>query len=252
MKKIFFCLLMFPAVIFAQPKIYDIIWVGQNKEYFAISKKEAVYRKGQHGQEFKVVKYVKDNYIILSSEHIFGHLEQKYYIISFTENTLVLAPDGRDIFKLCRPNEENQYVFVNSLNTFTFEKLRFETSFEYFTITLDIDVNKNSRVKIHDDYMNDTKVVTSAIGKYEYRYLIQILAACDIDSFPENYDWTDDSNVACCHSVFHIHYDNNQLKKCKGCSLFPFDYPPLENFIWDYINGKAGTSSFGPDIRLLR
>ena len=252
MKYFLLFFMIFPYIIFAQPKIYDIIWVGPNKEYFHILKKEAELKKGEHYQEFKVVEYVKNSHIILSSEHISGYLEQKYNIVSFTENTLILAPEGKDIFKLCRQNEDNQYVFVNTLNTFTFEKLHFETSFEYFTITLDIDAEKNSRLKIHDDYMNDTKVVTTSIDKFEYRYLIQVLSAVDIDSLQEEYKLTNHSNLECCHSAFQIHYNTNQVKKCKGCSLFPFDYPGLENFLLDYINTKAASSNFGPEIWLFR
>jgi hypothetical protein len=237
---------------YSQPKITDIVWVGKNKEYLHILKKEAEFKKGNHYQEFKVVKYVQNSYIILSSQHVSGHIEQKYNIILFTENKLILAPEGKDIFKLCRPDEKKQYVFVNCLNTFTFGKLHFETSFEYFTFTVDIDAEKNSRVKIHDDYMNDTKVVTTSIGKFEYKQLIQILAAGDIDSFPEEYNLIYDNNEECCHSVFDIHYNNNQIKRCKGNWLFPFDYPALENFIWDYVRSKAGQSSFGPEVWMFR
>jgi hypothetical protein len=242
---------MFPAIILAQPKITDIVWVGKNKEYLQILKKEAAVKKGEHVQDFKVAKYIKDSYLIFSSQHITGYIEQKYNIIRFTKDTLILAPEGRDIFKLCRPNEENQYVFVNCLNTFTFEKLHFESSFEHFTLTLDIDAEKNSRVKIHDDYMNDTKVVTTSIDKFQYKSLISILAAGDIDSFPEEYYLQNDEEIECCRSIFQIHY-NNQLKRCTGNWLFPFEYQALAKFIWDYISSKAGQSSFGPEIWLFK
>jgi len=38
MKKIILFLLLSPAIIFAQPKITDIIWKGQNNEYLEIGK----------------------------------------------------------------------------------------------------------------------------------------------------------------------------------------------------------------------
>jgi len=106
-------LFLFPALVFAQPKITDITWKGKNNEYIEISKKNATLKIGQHSKSFEVVKYVKNSYLILSSEHISGTIEQKYDIVRFTEDTLILAPTGKDVFRLSKANENNQYIFVN-------------------------------------------------------------------------------------------------------------------------------------------
>ena len=273
MKHIFLLLLFLfiPILIFAQPKITDIIWVGQNNEYFQILKKEAYLNKGQHFQEFRVVKYVKNRHHILASQHISGYVEQQYDIVRFTYDTLILAPIGRDIFKLNKPNKENQYVFVNSLNGFTFVKLHFKTSIVvpesnyYLSINLTIDSTKKSFVKLHDDYMNETNVVTTSMSKYEYKALITILAGLNIGGLPENFvpsilsllissnlfrlnDYlvlTDHAAVECCNSFFEIQY-NDQIKTCKGCTFVPFYHPALESFLVDYIAMKSFQSGRRP------
>ena len=275
MKHIFIFLLMFPAILFAQPKITDIIWKGQHNEYLQILKKEADLMKGQHTQEFKVVKYAKNDYIILSSRHVSGYIEQKYNIVRLTQDTLILAPESRDIFKLSRLNEDNQYVFVNTLNGFTFVKLHFATTLVApslnidISITLDIDSARNSRVKLHDDYMNETNVISTGISKYDYHRLISILAAFDISSFPEEFIakeqanrepegralhnyfgiifQSDEAKPECRNSFLEIQY-NDQTKKCKSCATVPFYYPLLEDFLMNYIATKSSQSGRNPKL----
>ena len=198
-------------------------------------------------------------------------IEQQYDIVRFTYDTLILAPIGRDIFKLNKPNKENQYVFVNSLNGFTFVKLHFKTSIVvpesnyYLSINLTIDSTKKSFVKLHDDYMNETNVVTTSMSKYEYKTLITILAGLNIGGLPENFvpsipsllissnlfrlnDYlvlTDHAAVECCNSFFEIQY-NDQIKTCKGCTFVPFYHPALECFLVDYIAMKSFQSGRRP------
>jgi hypothetical protein len=266
---------MFPAILFAQPKITDIVWKGQNKEYLQILKKTAGLKKGQYIQEFKVVRYAKNEYIILSSQHTTGYLEQKYNIVRFTKDTLILAPEGKDIFKLSQLNEENQYVFVNTPKELPFGKLHFASSIiapsldYHVSITLYIDSARNSRVKIHDDYMNETNVVTTKISKKDYKRLIQILAACDMGSFPEEFAPKDQKFATfeenplsssrgvvfhvkqefleCSNSIFQVQY-NDQIKKCKGCTFVPFYYPALEDFLMRYIAMKSFQSGKNPKL----
>ena len=266
---------MFPTIIFAQPKIEDIVWVGKNKEYLHIIKKEAAFCKGNHVQEFKVVKYVQNNYVIFSCEHVSGYLEQKYNIVKFTQDNLILEPVGKDIFKLSKPNENNQYVFTNSLNGFTFVKLHFSTSMVDTTlgikisITLDIDSARKSRVKIHDDFMNETNIVTTSMSKNEYKRFVQILSAFDLSSLSEDFGNTiqditkfdakplriskdivfygNQGRSECSNSVFEVKY-NDQITKCKGCSLVPFYYPALKDFLLSYIASKSAQSGRNPSI----
>jgi hypothetical protein len=275
MKPIFIILLLFPALLFAQTKITDIPWVGQSKEYLYIEKKLATLIKGQHIQEFKVEKYVKNDYFILSSQHATGYYEQKYHIVLFTANKLILAPEGRDIFKLSHLNEQDQYVFENNLNEFTFVKLHFESSLISseldcnLSFSLDIDSARNSRVKIHDDYMNETNVVTTSMSMGDYKRMVTILAGVDIGSFSEEFIYkkqeipeseskfqlnsfgaaflVEEGHKECSNSVFEIQY-NDQIKKCKGCNFFPFYYPALEVFLMRYMAIKSNQSGRNPKI----
>ena len=246
-----FLLLHFLAC--SQAKISDFIWKGKNNESFLIAKKDAALWKGTHVQIFDVKKYVKNNYFILSSKHVTGYLEQKYNIVRFTQDTLVLAPVEKDIFRLSQPDEENQYVFVNSLNGFTFVKLHFETSFEeashdlYLKVTLDVDSTRKSRVIIHDDYMNETNIVATKMSKNDYIEFTRVLSACDFSTFSEEY-FKAEENMKCCNSFFEIRYDD-QIKKCKGCTLFPFYYPVLKEFLWNYIATQSYFSGRTPAIR---
>jgi len=248
-------LLLLHFLAISKPKISDIFWVGKNKEYLQILKKTAELRKGAHTQELKVVKYVKNSYIILSSEHITGYFEQRYDILHFTQDTLILAPVGKDVFKLCQLDENNQYVFINTLNSgFSFTKLHFVTEFFvasldlYLQINLDIDAERKSRVKLHDDYMNETNIVTTSMGKIDYKRFFQILAACDINSIPEVTSYVPDPEDAkCCNSVLEIQY-NGQVKKWKGCTTFPFHYPALEDFLVYYIASKSAQSGREPRL----
>jgi hypothetical protein len=74
---LFIFIFMF-QLTYSQSKITDIVWVGANKEYLQILKKEAALKKGDYFQEFNVVKYVENKSIILSCQHISGYFEQKY------------------------------------------------------------------------------------------------------------------------------------------------------------------------------
>jgi len=65
---------------------------------------------------------------------------------------------GRDIFALCEPNEENQYVFVNSMLIYQFAEFFYETSFynydnhkERLKFIVYIDSAKRSRVLYQDE-----------------------------------------------------------------------------------------------------
>jgi len=273
MKHLFLLFFIAPILIFAQPKIADIIWVGENNEYLQISKRKAILNKGQHFQEFHVVKYVKNSYFTLASQHISGYLEQKYDIMRFTRDTLIITPVDRDIFRLSQPNKANQYVFVNSLNGFTFVKLHFRTSIvvpecDYnLSITLTIDSAKKSFVKLHDDYMNETNVVTTSISQYEFKALITILAGLNIGDLLEYYVpadpsvlaisnvirlndylvFTDHAAVECCNSSLEIRY-NDQVKTCTGCRFVPFYHPYLEHFLVDYIANKSSQSGRRPSL----
>ena len=244
-----FLLLHFLAC--SQAKITDFAWIGQNDEFFKISKKTAYLRRGDICQEFKVVKYVKKSHIILSQTFGETYLEQKYNIVSFTKANLILAPEGRDKFFLNMLNEQNQYVFVNNIQRFKFEKLHFETTIHfYYKVTLDIDSSKVSKVVIRDDYINETSVINLPINIIDYTNLISILAQQDISRFPEEYRWADHENdVKCCNSIFEVRY-NGQIKRCIGCTYMPFNYSKLENFLWDYIGIRASAVGNMPTIRL--
>ena len=268
MKQFFllYLMLLFHFLAYSQPKITDIVWKGINNEYLQIFKKYATYNKGQHFQEFSVVKYVKNSYIVLASPHISGLYWQQYDIVHFTKDTLILAPVGRDVFKLSQLNENNQYVFINSLNGFTFVKLHFTTTLIVpeldlnLSITLTIDSTRKSFVKLHDDYMNETNVVTTSISKYEHKTLNTILAGLDISNLPEKavVDLPNTylnslpkyfiyAQLECCNSFFEVHY-NDQVKTYRGCTSIPFYHPALAHFLINYIAMKSGQSGRRPKL----
>jgi len=273
MKHFLLLLFLFPALVFAQPKITDIMWKGPNNECIQFFKKDALYIKGAHYQWFGALIHKKNSYILLSSQHIKGIFVQRYDIVRLTPDILILQPDGRDVFRLSKPNEENQYVFVNSLHGFSFKKLHFSTSIIApsldlnLHITLTLDSLGSSRIKLHDDYMNQTNVVTFPMTKAEYKQLILLLSAVDLDnlidkssgipqgvtsfeavhlrSVPRVLINANSGNTECSNSHFEIHY-NNQIKISKGCAIVPFYLPVLENFIWDYITNKTVMSGRNP------
>jgi len=275
MKHIFLFLFMFPIIIFGQKNLPDNPWVGVNKEYLQIGKKSATFTKGYHFQDFAVKQYLKKGYIVFIAPHISGVYWQYYNVIFFSQDTLILEPVGKDVFRLSKLNEQNQYVFTNSLNGFTFEKLHFTTTIidislgVNISISLDIDSSRNSRLKIHDDYMNETNVVTTSMSRIEYNRFIQILSAFNLSNLSEDFENTvqdiskfearplriskdvvfygNQGRAECSNSVFEIKY-NDQIVKCKGCSLVPFYYPALKDFLLTYISSKSYQSGRNPKI----
>jgi hypothetical protein len=197
---------------------------------------------------------VKNSYIILSNQHITGYFEQKYNIVRFTQDTLILAPVGKDIFKLSQPDEENQYVFVNSMLTYKFVKLHFETMSNYskfdgesvddakIIYTLDIDSAKNSKVTAKDKYSSEPQIRRSPASKKDYERLMKILSSYDLDSFPDENVRTNDNR----NPILEIWY-NDQKKIFKGC--IPIGYSKLEDFMWEYI---ALRTSFSDVMKVRR
>jgi len=56
--------------------------VGTNNEYLNFSKNSATLQKGNVFQEFDVIKYVKNNYILLSKLSFGMEIKKKYNIVS--------------------------------------------------------------------------------------------------------------------------------------------------------------------------
>jgi len=133
MKHLFFLssFLFLHFVTFSQPKIDKITWVGENNQYLNLSKKKPSLQQKINYQQFDVAKYDKDN-VILSKKEGSRKLEQKYRVVHLTEDTLILAPKGEDLFSLAKSNLQNQYVFVNSMLNYQFVEFYFETSFYNF------------------------------------------------------------------------------------------------------------------------
>jgi len=247
----------FPSVIFAQPKINKITWVGTDNEYLKISKKTASFNNGNIRQYFHVNQHVKGDYIILSkicsakNRKEGKSEEQKYSIIRFTADTLILAPEGNDILNLCKMNEQKQCVFVNknrfSPQTIQFISLYFETKLGLHTkIALFIDSTKLSQIFIYNRTYEEKTEIKSPIDPKTYYRLISILENYDIGRFPEEYFMLDD-DVQCSNSFFEIKY-NDQIKRCKSCAYFPFNYAKLESFIRNHIEVRAGLSIGAPRI----
>ncbi|MCL2435393.1 MAG: BatD family protein [Lentimicrobiaceae bacterium] len=226
----------------SQSKIDACTWVGQNKEYLNISKKIATLQKGRQYSEFDMVKYVKNKYFILSQTNHGVEFKTKYNIVSITQDTLILAPEGRDFFDLGEANKQNQYVFVNSMLIYKFVKLHFETSLsnedaEKSRVTLDIDSAKRSKVTVKDMYSNETKVYRSPVTKKDYERLMKILSSYDLSSFPDENIMFD--SIKCHYSILEIHF-NDQKKLFKGCFAVPKNYLKLGDFMWEYVMLRTG------------
>jgi phage anti-repressor protein len=192
--------------------------------------------------EFNVAKYVKNKYITFSCLTSYGvELKQKYHIVNFTKDTLILVPDGEDIFELCEPNKRGQSVFVNSMLTYKFVKLHYEVSSDIVEFgyeiepnrlksisTLDIDSTRKVKIVIKDEYSNEPRIYKSLVSKKEYEHLIKILSSVNLDSYPDEKI----NKNAKRYSVLVIQY-NDQKKIFKGST--PFFYSKLRDFIWEYI-----------------
>jgi len=163
-------------------------------------------------------KYAKKDHIILSQVSNSRMVEQKYKIIRLTQDTLILVPVGEDIFALSESNEQNQYVFVNSMHTYKFEELYYETVFFNFNnpisrlkIILYIDSAKRSRIVIKSDSSGESEGYKTPISKKEYKSLIEILSSCDLNCFQEENTVIDKKYP---YEILEIRY-NEQAKKCR-------------------------------------
>ena len=244
MKRIFLLssLILFHFITYSQPNIHKITWVGENNEYLNISKKTALLQKGNNYTQFGVTKYAKDNYIIFSKTIHDAEVKQKYNIVCLTKDTLILFPEGEDIFELNKTNEQNQYVFVNSMLNYKFESLYFETFLNDMSdpkkpmkIILFIDSARNSRVVTQNDFFNENKMYRAPISEQEYKYLVKLLSSYDIGSIPEEETVI---KTDCTFSILEISY-NNQTKKFKGCFNFHAPFADkLKKFICDYIEQR--------------
>ena len=242
---------------YSQPKIDKITWVGQNNEYLNIGKKKASLQKGKGYRELDVIKHVKKKCIILSQTHLGEELQQKYNIVYLTKDTLILAPEGDDIFVLAEPNEQNQYVFVNNMLTYKFVELYYETSFynfdnpkERLKFILYIDSAKRSRVVIQDESFNETTMYTAPPSKVEYERLIKVLSSYDISYIP-NEDRT--FNKESPYEILEIKY-NDQTKTFRSFNSLPAHYADnLAEFISEYMEVRANiTARWGWRVFIYR
>jgi len=224
-----------------------ITWVGQNNEYLNISGKRASLQKGMNFQEFKVVKYVKKKYVILSQIRNSTELKQQYNIVRFTKDTLVLSPEGSDAFALSERNEQNRYVFVSSLLNFQFVELYFEVSFYNYNnpkrrlqFIVYIDSAKRSRVVYKEESFNETTMYTAPVSCVEYEGLIKILSGCDMNCVSSE-DTAIDRRFP--YQILEIKY-NNQDKTVREFKRLPVNCADkLKEFIEDYIESRVNINA---------
>jgi len=230
-------IILFHFITCSQPNIHKITWIGENNEYLSISKKKVFWQKGSEFQQFDIIKYSKNNYIILSQKEI----RQKYNIAHLTNDTLILALEGTEVFKLCEQNKENQLVFTNSsISNYQFVEFYYEASFNDFNnpkndklkFIVYIDSAKNSRVVVKNESFNEGTMYTAPPSKVEYANLIKILSSCDISGVPCEDIEIDKESL---YEMLEISY-NGKIKKIMGFSSLPFNFADnLTEFICDYI-----------------
>ena len=236
-----FLLLHFLAC--SQVKIYNT-WVGQDNEYFNMFNKTATLQKESEYENFDVIKYVKNKYFVLSGTNHNVEFTVKYNVVHLTQDTLILSPEGEDLFNLAELNPQNQYVFVNSMLTYKFVSLYYEFSPKEFeeerkTTILYIDSAKRSKVTVKDLYSNETKIYRSPVTKQDYKRLIKILSSYDLSSYPD--ETIDMDSIQCYNpnSYLEIRF-NDQKKIFKGCIWVPKYYLKLGDFMWEYISLRSG------------
>jgi hypothetical protein len=232
--------------------------VGQNNEYLNISKKTTTLQKDTLFYQYNVVKYVKNNYIILSKTKEEVEFKVKYNIVHITKDTLILAPVGYDLFKLSEPNKLNQYIFVNSMLTYKFVSFYYETSFYNFDnpkgdrlkFILYIDSAKTSRVVIQNESFNETTMYRAPVSKKEYESLIKILSSIDLGSFPEADTVIDKKSP---YEILEISY-NEQVKNIGGFNRLPAVFADeLSCFVCEYIELRANINvPFGWRVWILQ
>jgi len=245
MKNLFFLsyFLLLHFVLFSQSKIDKTIWVGEHNQYLNLSKKKPSLQQGVNYKLFDAAKYVKGD-IILSRKQGSMKLEQKYRVLYVTQDTLILAPKGEDLFVLGETNEQNQYVFVNSVLNYKFESLYYETSFHNFDnpkedrlkFILYIDSEKKSRVVIQNESFNEGAIYTAPPSKVEYESLIKILSSCDLSIFSEEDIEIDKESP---YEILEIRY-NDQVKNIRGYRYLPVAFAgKLGSFVCEYIELRA-------------
>jgi len=250
-------LVIIPFLTYSQSKD-KITWVGQNNEFLSITKRKAYLQKRDAQREMDVVQYVKNKYFIFSQKRHGEEFQQKYNIVHFTKDTLILVPEGDDILVLAEPNEKNQYLFVNGrMPTYNFVELYYEISFNNFNnpkeklkFILYIDSAKNSRVVIQNISYPETTMYTAPPSKVEYNWLLYFLSRCDLRGIPNEARITDKEFP---YEYLEIHY-NDQVKTFRGVSRLPFHFADqLADFISEYIESRANiTARWGWKIFIRR
>jgi len=153
----------------------------------------------------------------------------------------------RPSFLLCKPIQGIDYSdnVRTPIQPFHFEKLLFETNYDYYLkITLQIFDSGQSVVKLEDDYFSEFTTINTVLNLKDYTDLMHILARCDFESFKEEKAIDE---MKCCHSFFEIYF-NNETKRSSGCAFSPFNNRELESVLWNIITYNIRHSKSSPII----
>ena len=166
-----------------------------------------------------------------------------FYLFAYTQAPRIVIRDNiseyktRPAFLPCRSNTvEINYLEKNRapIIPFNFQKLHFETQFDYYLkVTIDIDASGKTIVIIQDDYYNQNTTIRSTMNRDDFSHLMIILARCDFDSFQE--ESVEEDVLNGCISTFEILF-NNIVKRAKKCAFFPFENRELEIFLRNRMN----------------
>jgi len=175
-------------------------------------------------------------------------LEQKYKVVHVTQDTLILAPKGEDVFSLAKLTSQNQYVFINSMLNYTFVEFYFETSCynfdnpkeDRYKYIVYIDSAKNSRVVIQNESFNEGTMYTAPPSKVEYESLIKVLSSCDLSGFPEADTVINKESP---YGILEVRY-NDCAKKIRDWRCLPAHFTEnLEYFVCEYIELRANINA---------
>ena len=94
------------------PKLKKITWVGENNEYFKISKRTASFEDNKVRLRFDVILFEKNFFTLVKTEYYASdgkvkkrQIEQKYEIVYFSKDTLIISPIGTDSLQIGQLND---------------------------------------------------------------------------------------------------------------------------------------------------
>jgi hypothetical protein len=167
--------------------------------------------------------------LLLIIIHLFAYSQGTKIVGNYPQN------ETRPAFLPCLPKVaviEYSENIRNPIQPFIFQKLHFETQFDfYLKITIEIDASGKIIVNIRDDYFTQTTTISSTMPGKDFANLMLILARCDFDNF---YDKSAVDDLSSCNSFFEVSF-NDEVKRARSSAFYPFDNSELQKVLWKHM-----------------